>query len=206
SLLAVPRPGPCLLPRFAWHFLLSRSRPMTVYLAGSRAGLRSRVARVFALALLVGQAACSSSKSSAPAAAKPGEVTLESIALRPKSASGTNPGSTSVTIALGQTMNFVAMGRFSDGSESDITESAEWISNDPKIASVSNAEGTRGQLSAIAEGVIQLRARDSESGIESPSIRVLVVPATLVSISITPGIPQPLPVGRTEQFRATGTF
>src|SRR5690606_32126289 len=67
-------------------------------------------------------------------------------------------------------------------------------------------EGTRGQLSAIAEGVIQLRARDSESGIESPSIRVLVVPATLVSISITPGIPQPLPVGRTEQFRATGTF
>src|ERR1700761_5711150 len=41
-------------------------------------------------------------------------------------------------IALGQTVQFKAMGIFSDGSNEDVTGAAVWTSSDPKIASMSS--------------------------------------------------------------------
>jgi hypothetical protein len=69
-------------------------------------------------------------------------LTVTSIAVTPGSS----------TISQGQTQQFLAVATYSDGSTQDVTASAHWSSSDPNIASVSNALGTQGLTTAIANG------------------------------------------------------
>jgi uncharacterized protein YjdB len=64
----------------------------------------------------------------------------------------------SATIAHGASSMFTATLAFSNGTSQDITEIAQWSTDDPTIASVSNQPGQRGLVLALAAGQTTLRA------------------------------------------------
>jgi Bacterial Ig-like domain (group 2)/Bacterial Ig-like domain len=106
------------------------------------------------------------------------------------------------TIPAGRTQQFTATGTFSDGSNQDLTALATWTSNNPQVAAISNANGSRGSAIGVTAGTSQMVAQlDSVSG----STTLTVTSATLVSISVTPANAT-LPATRTQQFTAAGTF
>jgi trimeric autotransporter adhesin len=108
----------------------------------------------------------------------------------------------SFSLAVGRTQQLTAMGQYSDGSTADITAQASWSSSATGIASVSDSAGTRGLVTAVGAGTADLTAAlDGITGVS----RATVTDATLVSIAVTPATGS-LPVGRTRQFTATGTF
>ena len=113
---------------------------------------------------------------------------LVSIAVTP-----TNP-----SFAIGTTQQLAATGTYSDGSTLDITTSASWSTGNPAIATV-NATGL---AASVAVGTTSATAT---SGSISGSTTLTVTPLTLVSIAVTPALPN-VPLGTTQQFTATGTF
>lgn len=58
------------------------------------------------------------------------------------------------TLALqqGEAVALTARGTFSDGRDETVTEWATWTSSDPDVATVSDAAGSRGVVTAIAPG------------------------------------------------------
>jgi hypothetical protein len=170
--------------------------------------------RALLLFVLVG---CGSSGSPGPGGAQgpipdpdpdpdPVEAVLVSLIVRPANATVDVPGSTSVTLAVGQEIAFVATATFSDGSTRDWTEESEWRVSRVGAVEISNVPGARGRARATAAGVVDISARDRPSGQISPVVSVRVVAASLLSIAVTPALPQPLPGGRELAFRATGLF
>jgi uncharacterized protein YjdB len=69
-------------------------------------------------------------------------ATLSSIAISP------NP----LSLAKGATQNLTATGNYGGSTTYDLTNVVTWLSSDATIASVSNANGSRGLLSAVAAG------------------------------------------------------
>lgn len=69
-----------------------------------------------------------------------------------------------VTLALGSARQFIALGRFSDGSTQDVTSAATWSSSALAVATVSNAAGSRGLLSSVAIGSALILASVSGKG------------------------------------------
>jgi hypothetical protein len=82
-----------------------------------------------------------------------------------KAASGTVEGSTSATVTVGNlssitvmpsstslnsggTANYTATGHFTSGADRDITEAVTWSVNPSTAADISNAAGTKGNLTA----------------------------------------------------------
>lgn len=90
------------------------------------------------LATVLMLAGCGGSKSN--------PVTLTSITVTPSSAS----------IAPGTATQFRASGSYSDGSFQDLTTSVVWSSSNPAVASISNADGSKGAAAAIAAGSITI--------------------------------------------------
>jgi trimeric autotransporter adhesin len=113
---------------------------------------------------------------------------LLSIAITPS-----NP-----SFALGTTKQLKATGTYSDGSTLDLTTSAKWSSALSNIATVDG----QGLATSVSQGSASVTAT---AGSTSGSTTLTVTPAALVSIAITPAIPQ-IPLGTTQQFTATGTF
>ena len=77
------------------------------------------------------------------------------------------------TVTRGNTQQFTAMGDYSDGSTQDITASVTWASSNGSAATVSNASGSEGLLTAVATGATTLSAT---LGWLSGSTNVTVVP------------------------------
>ena len=119
---------------------------------------------------------------------------LESIQIEP-----TNP-----SVAKGTTLQFAALGIYSDGTAYDLTTSALWDSSDTAVAQVSNAAGSQGLLFAVARGTATVSAVMPHTQI-SGSTTVTVTAATLTSISVEP-IELSLAAGTSEQLTATGLF
>jgi hypothetical protein len=107
-----------------------------------------------------------------------------------------NPPTSS--IALGQTVQFKAMGIFSDGSNEDLTSSAAWVSSDPRIATVDST----GLATTISNGTVRITA--TSQGHVSSSVLAISKPA-LVSVAISP-LDLSIALGDTKQLTATGTF
>lgn len=105
-------------------------------------------------------------------------------------------------LALGLTRTFTATGIFSDTSTQDLTSQVVWSSSAPTTASVSNAMGTAGLVTALAVGPTTITAT---RGTVSGSTPLTVTSATVVSLSVTPVAPS-LAKGLTQQFTARGTF
>ena len=117
---------------------------------------------------------------------------LESITLVPAPAS--------IPKGLGQA--FVAIGHFSDGTQAAVTEAATWSSSDTNVATVSNAAGSRGQATALQQGVTTISAVISG---HSASATLTVTPAALTGLAVTPVTPS-IAKGLSLPFTATGTF
>ena len=113
---------------------------------------------------------------------------LQSIAIAPQTAA----------VALGNNLQFSATALFSDGSKTDVTGTAAWISTQPKVASmnpagmaISKTTGTT-SISAVYELV---RAAST----------LTVAPPALTSIAVTPQTPS-LTINQSVQLRAIGTL
>jgi hypothetical protein len=73
---------------------------------------------------------------------------LLSIALSP----------TAATLAKGARLSFTATGTYDDGSALDLTRQATWLSSSDGVATVSNADDSRGQATGVAAGQVTLKA------------------------------------------------
>jgi hypothetical protein len=149
-----------------------------------RKQLRS-VAYFLAIALIAsltfGMTACSST----------GVTTLKLISISITPSSPANS-------VVGTTTFFDAVGTYSDGSSSDVTDEVAWLSSNTAIVTM-NSFGT---ATSVAVGTTNITA--NMSGITSSSIKLTVI--SLSSIVVTPASPKNLPVGATQQFTATGTY
>jgi uncharacterized protein YjdB len=107
-----------------------------------------------------------------------------------------------VALAEGTSQTLSALGLLSDGSRQDLTDQVTWSSSDNSIATVSNADGSRGLVIGTAVGSVTIVA--SFSGV-SGSATVDVSAATLVSIDITPFV-MSIAKGTELQFSALGNY
>jgi trimeric autotransporter adhesin len=82
---------------------------------------------------------------------------------------------TTVTLSVGQTVQFTAIGYYSDGSAFDITSTVNWSSFSPFIVSVSNSSGTAGLATALQIGTATIDAYDDVLDNEDDA-NVTVVP------------------------------
>jgi urocanate hydratase len=119
-------------------------------------------------------------------------ATLVSIAVTP-----TNP-----SIPNGTAEQFTATGTYSDGTTQNLTSAVSWGSSTPATASVSNASGSNGLATGVAQGSTTITAA---LGNVSGSTPLTVTPATLVSISVTPPNTS-IANGTSTSFTATGTY
>jgi hypothetical protein len=106
------------------------------------------------------------------------------------------------SLPRGLSQAFGATGIFTDGTRADLSELANWSTAATAIASVSNASGSRGLVSASQVGSTSVTA--SLSG-KSASAVVNVTAAQLVSLAVTPVNPTH-PLGIAALFSATGTY
>lgn len=91
--------------------------------------------------------------------------------------------SASFDLEIGQTRQFTASARYSDGSaEQDITNTVTWASSATNFLSISNAEGNRGSARAIAVGNSAVNATcNTPSPIASANVAVEVKAVRTVS-------------------------
>ena len=119
-------------------------------------------------------------------------ATLVSIAITPA-----NP-----SLPLGSTLGLTATGTYSDKSTVDITTSVTWSSDGASIASVNNASGKQGVVSALKLGTALVHATLGAIG---ASTNVTVTAAKLVSITLAPANPT-LPAGTSQALTATANY
>ncbi len=106
------------------------------------------------------------------------------------------------TIPAGFGAQLQATAIFTDGSTRDVTGLATWTSTAPAAASVSNAIGSRGRLTALAAG-----SGDAEATYLGVSGRTTftITGATLTTIDVTPATAS-VAVGARTAFEAEGSF
>jgi uncharacterized protein YjdB len=161
----------------------------SVATVSNEAGLRGRIT-----ALAAGNVTVSATFGglSADAAVTVTDATLASLALDP----------TSLTLAAGTSAALRVVGTFSDGTQQDLTEQAQWTSSDTAVAEVSSTAGTRGQVTAVGPGSAVITA--AVLG-QTAQANVTVSLASLTSIGVEPASPT-VAVGAAMQLTATGTF
>ncbi|WP_155827552.1 beta strand repeat-containing protein [Limisalsivibrio acetivorans] len=111
------------------------------------------------------------------------------------------PANTS--IAVGDTLQYTAIGNYSGGGISDITDQATWVSTTASVASVGNTQGVdKGLATGIVAGSTNIEATlDGITG--TTPLQVTGLP--LIDITVTPADPSIL-TGANIQFTATGTY
>jgi len=69
------------------------------------------------------------------------------------------------SVVLGETEQFFAQGTFDNGEIAVYTDRVTWSSDDPGVATVSNAEGTEGEVTGVSVGTTTIRAVDPATAI-----------------------------------------
>jgi trimeric autotransporter adhesin len=146
--------------------------------------------------------ACTNSQTTTPTSTIP--QTLTSIQVTPALQN---------TIAVSDSIQFSATGKYSNGSYINLTSKVTWTSSDPKMAHVAD----NGLSTGLAVGSTEITA--SLSGITSAPVSLTVVaqlttvtPTTspqapvLVSIQVNPSSTAQVKVASTLQFSAIGTY
>jgi len=121
-------------------------------------------------------------------------ATLKSITIA--TAAGTN-------LPLGLSLQFVATGSYSDGSNQDVTSLVTWQSSNAVVGSVSNASGSNGLVSGLSAGTTGITAATGSIG--SNAVSVTVTAATLQSIALS-STNLTIPIGLSKRITATGTY
>jgi hypothetical protein len=135
--------------------------------------------------------ACSSEKAPAPEA-PPHLLAIQVL-----------PAGAPLSVPLGASIRFTAIGTYSDGDERDVTAEVAWSSSSAAV-SISSAAGGAGTASAAALGTSEITATDPATGIAS-AVTVQVVDAQVVSLAVSPDAPR-MPVGTTLQLAAGATL
>ena len=106
------------------------------------------------------------------------------------------------TLAVEFTLQFTAIGTFTDGTTENLTDQVTWISPNTAVASISNSPGSQGLATGLSPGCTSITALlDRVLGFTT----LTVTPAFLESIAVTPVNPT-LAAGFSLQFTAIGTF
>ncbi|MFH0899557.1 MAG: Ig-like domain-containing protein, partial [Pseudomonadota bacterium] len=110
-------------------------------------------------------------------------------------------------VPAGNEIQLEALGHYSDGSIKSITDQVTWSSADSSIATVSNADGSRGIAAGAAAGSVAVSAatEDSLGNTRSASVLLVVSQAVLTGIDVTPQ-GRSLPAGYILGLTATGSF
>jgi hypothetical protein len=109
----------------------------------------------------------------------------------------------SKSIPAGTSQQFSATGTLEDTTVQDLTSYATWTSSDLAVATISNDFGSRGLAIGTHTGTTLITAAFDE--LTSSPAALTITEADLLSISISPPSPD-VPLGKTQQFIATGTF
>ncbi len=117
------------------------------------------------------------------------------VALRLSSAAAASVG-------VGFNGEIRAFGLYSDLSERDVTDLATWTSEASPIVQVSDAIGTKGAVHAVSAGTANVTA--SFGGL-SATTAFTVAPRAALWVLID-AVPSPLPIGASQQLRATATY
>ncbi len=86
-----------------------------------------------------------------------------------------------VQVPVGSTQQFTAMAHYADGTDADITATAQWSSSSEAIASIDAA----GLASALTAGLTSITATHVDSGVHA-SVSLRVVPAAILTLTVTP--------------------
>ncbi|HEY1551957.1 MAG TPA: Ig-like domain-containing protein [Kofleriaceae bacterium] len=108
----------------------------------------------------------------------------------------------SLNISAGLALPVVAVGVYSDGSQLTVTANATWSSDAGAVATVSNAAGLIGMVSAHVQGTAHISAT---IGSITASVTVTVGPPVLQSIGIG-GLSVSLGIGQISLLVATGHY
>ncbi|WKD50171.1 Ig-like domain-containing protein [Microbulbifer spongiae] len=104
-----------------------------------------------------------------------------------------------LSLAPGETQQYIARANFSNGTSSNISNSVNWQSEDSAVVTVNNS----GVATAVAPGSTRIFA--SLAGIVSNRTPITVSGVVLTSIQVTPAVVN-LPRGNSQQLTALGTF
>jgi hypothetical protein len=102
------------------------------------------------------------------------------------------------SLPLGRSVQYHAVGIYTDGTQEDLTDDATWGSAPATVATVDPS----GRLTTVGVGGATVTAT---LGAISGTTPVTVTAAVLTSLAVTPAN-QAIPVGLHQQYRATGTF
>lgn len=94
--------------------------------------------------------------------------------------------STVSLLPKGTSAQLTALGRYSDGTEQDLTSQLTWTSDNPAVVIVSDAAASKGRLTAVGRGRAHISGRLGE---RLAAVAVQVGDATVVAIAITPPSP-----------------
>lgn len=106
------------------------------------------------------------------------------------------------TLAVGESIQLVAIGFYSDGTTADITDAALWASSDAVIATVSNGSGSSGLVTGTSAGTTFISAT---LGPVTANVAVTVTAPELVSLQVTPSSAT-IAIGAALQFMAVATY
>lgn len=130
---------------------------------------------------------------SATVSVKVNDVTLSSLAIRPAG---------DATLSKGTTLQFTAVGTFSDRSTQDLTTLAAWSSSDATVATVGDGGGKDGLATALKVGQTTITAAFAG---RNASLKLTVTPSPLDTITITAPLTT-IAKGTSVQFTATGNY
>lgn len=99
---------------------------------------------------------------------------------------------------------FTATGTFTDGSVSDVTDGATWVTSNSNVVTVSNVAGERGVAKGGAPGTAMVTAKWPSTAVEA-SVTVTATADTLTGITLTPAN-QTIKQGQSSAYTATGQF
>ena len=105
-------------------------------------------------------------------------------------------------LAAGGSVQLTATATFSDNSTADVSTQVLWASSDAAVATISNAPGSEGLVTAVAAGEAALTATLNGMTGSTP---VTATAGILTAVTVAPVLPQLL-LGGTLQFTATGTY
>lgn len=123
-------------------------------------------------------------------------LTVSSPALTALTVTPASGASANLSVAVGQTEQFKAIGTFTDSSSSDLTSAVSWTSATPAVATIDAA----GLATSKTQGTALISAT---SGALTASLTLTVTPPALVSIAIKQVKVQ---MGSAAQMTATGTY
>ncbi|MGR5112727.1 beta strand repeat-containing protein [Vibrio jasicida] len=103
------------------------------------------------------------------------------------------------SVAKGNSQQYVAIATYTDGSTAVVSNSVNWFSSDPSLASITSG----GRVSGEAEGEVRIHA--TYNSIISNYANLQVTSAELNSIQITPPDSR-IAKGNTQQFTAIGNY